>query len=42
MFHGHIFSHMPSSGPHAGHQMTALVTTFDVEPAARPAPPPHH
>jgi hypothetical protein len=39
MFHCHIFSHMHAAGPHAGHQMSGLVTTLDVEPAAVPAVP---
>jgi hypothetical protein len=40
MFHCHIFSHMHAAGPHAGHQMSGLVTTLDVEPNVVPAAPP--
>ena len=40
MFHCHIFSHMHAPGPHAGHQMSGLVTTLDVEPNVAPAVPP--
>jgi FtsP/CotA-like multicopper oxidase with cupredoxin domain len=39
MFHCHIFSHMHASGAHAGHKMSGLVTTLDIEPAAVPAVP---
>jgi FtsP/CotA-like multicopper oxidase with cupredoxin domain len=39
MFHCHIFSHMHAPGPHAGHKMSGLVTTLDVEPNPAPAAP---
>jgi FtsP/CotA-like multicopper oxidase with cupredoxin domain len=39
MFHCHIFSHMHAPGAHAGHKMSGLVTTLDIEPAAAPAVP---
>jgi len=39
MFHCHIFSHMHAAGPHAGHKMSGLVTTLDVEPNPAPAAP---
>lgn len=40
MFHCHIFSHMHAPGAHAGHKMSGLVTTLDVEPNPLPAVPP--
>jgi FtsP/CotA-like multicopper oxidase with cupredoxin domain len=39
MFHCHIFSHMHAPGTHAGHKMSGLVTTLDVEPNPVPAAP---
>ena len=39
MFHCHIFSHMHAPGAHAGHKMSGLVTTLDVEPNPVPAAP---
>ncbi len=39
MFHCHIFSHMHAPGAHAGHKMSGLVTTLDIEPSPVPAAP---